>query len=137
MLLRNSHAWKTSQEPNRSLADVIRLSGRWCFIRWMTSPTPYPEHRSILSVSPLMPVRRGRRLSSGLPLTATGNLSRAAVAEMRGLIEWPNYDQPNAFRLNKVINEPDFLSLHVPRAGSFSGPRAAGQVGGNVLGERC
>jgi hypothetical protein len=27
MLLRNSHAWKTSQEPNRSLADVIRLSG--------------------------------------------------------------------------------------------------------------
>ena len=25
MLLRNSHAWKTSQEPNRSLADVIRL----------------------------------------------------------------------------------------------------------------
>jgi LPS sulfotransferase NodH len=37
------------------------------------------------------------------------------VAEMRGLIEWPNYDQPNAFRLNKVINEPDFLSLHVGR----------------------
>ena len=28
MLLRNSHAWKTSQEPNRSLADAIRLSGR-------------------------------------------------------------------------------------------------------------
>jgi hypothetical protein len=53
--------------------------------------------------------------SSGLPLTATGNLSRATVAEIRGLIEWPNYDQPNAFRLNKVINEPDFLSLHVGR----------------------
>ena len=34
---------------------------------------------------------------------------------MRGLIEWPNYDQPNAFRLNKVINEPDFLPLHVVR----------------------
>ena len=28
----------------------------------------------------------------GLPLTATGNLSRAVVAEMRGLIEWPHYD---------------------------------------------
>ena len=40
MLLRNSHAWKTSQEPNRSLADVIRLSGRWCFVRWMTSSHP-------------------------------------------------------------------------------------------------
>ena len=25
----------------------------------------------------------------GLPLTATGNLSRAVVAEMRELIEWP------------------------------------------------
>jgi hypothetical protein len=52
---------------------------------------------------------------SGLPLTATGNLSRAAVAEMRGLIEWPHYHQADAFRLNKVINEPDFLPLHVVR----------------------
>src|SRR5271163_2070645 len=51
----------------------------------------------------------------GLPLTATGNLSRAVVAEMRGLIEWPHYDQADAFRLNKVINEPDFLPLHVVR----------------------
>jgi hypothetical protein len=51
----------------------------------------------------------------GLPLTATGNLSRAAVAEMCKLIEWPDYDQANAFRLNKVINEPDFLPLHVVR----------------------
>ena len=59
MLLRNNHAWKTSQEPNRSLADVIRLSGRWCLVRWMTIPTPYPEHRSILSASPFMPIRLG------------------------------------------------------------------------------
>jgi hypothetical protein len=51
----------------------------------------------------------------GLPLTATGNLSRAVVAEMRKLIEWPGYDQDNAFRLHKVINEPDFLPLHVVR----------------------
>ena len=29
----------------------------------------------------------------GLPLTATGNLSRAVVTEMRKLIEWPGYDQ--------------------------------------------
>jgi hypothetical protein len=32
----------------------------------------------------------------GLALTATGNLSRAAVAEMRKLIEWPDYDQADA-----------------------------------------
>src|SRR6266487_145864 len=29
----------------------------------------------------------------GLPVTATGTLSRAVVAEMRKLIEWPEYDQ--------------------------------------------
>jgi hypothetical protein len=51
----------------------------------------------------------------GLPLTATGNLSRAVVAEMCKLFEWPNYDQADAFRFNKVINEPDFLPLHVIR----------------------
>jgi len=51
----------------------------------------------------------------GLPLTATGNLSRAVVAEMRKLIEWPGYDQADAFRLHKVINEPDFLPLHIVR----------------------
>jgi hypothetical protein len=52
---------------------------------------------------------------SGLPLTATGNLSRAVVAEMCKLIEWPDYDQADAFRFNKVINEPDFLPLHIVR----------------------
>jgi hypothetical protein len=51
----------------------------------------------------------------GLPLTATGNLSRAVVADMCKLIEWPGYDQADAFRLHKVINEPDFLPLHVVR----------------------
>jgi hypothetical protein len=51
----------------------------------------------------------------GLPLTATGNLSRATVLEMRKLIEWPDYDQAEAFQFNKVINEPDFLPLHVVR----------------------
>ena len=51
----------------------------------------------------------------GLPLTATGNLSRAVVTEMRKLIEWPGYDQADAFRLHKVINEPDFLPLHFIR----------------------
>jgi LPS sulfotransferase NodH len=31
------------------------------------------------------------------------------------LIEWPDFDQADAFRFNKVINEPDFLPLHVVR----------------------
>jgi hypothetical protein len=51
----------------------------------------------------------------GLSLTATGNLSRAAVGDMCKLIEWPDYDQADAFRFNKVINEPDFLPLHAVR----------------------
>jgi hypothetical protein len=51
----------------------------------------------------------------GLQLTATGNLSRAVVTEMCKLIEWPDYNQADAFTFNKVINEPDFLPLHVVR----------------------
>ena len=51
----------------------------------------------------------------GLPLTTTGNLSCAVVAEMRTIIEWPGYDQVDAFRLHKVINEFDVLPLHVVR----------------------
>jgi hypothetical protein len=39
----------------------------------------------------------------GLPLTGTGNLSRAVVAEMCKLIEWPDYNQADAFRFNNVI----------------------------------
>jgi hypothetical protein len=52
---------------------------------------------------------------AGLSLTATGNLSRAVVAEMCKLVEWPDFDQADAFRFNKVINEPDFLPLHIVR----------------------
>src|SRR5262245_3711141 len=37
----------------------------------------------------------------GLQLTSTGNLSRASVGEMRKLIEWPGYDQADAFRFHK------------------------------------
>ena len=47
--------------------------------------------------------------SGGLPLTATGNLSRAMVAEMLKLIEWPDYNQAEVLQFNNVINEPDFL----------------------------
>lgn len=50
-----------------------------------------------------------------LPLTATGNLSRAVVAEMIEKIEWPGLDRDELFALHKVINEPDFLPLHFVR----------------------
>jgi hypothetical protein len=52
---------------------------------------------------------------SGLKLTATGNLSRAAVAEMVEATEWPGLDKAEFFRFHKVVNEPDFLPLHFVR----------------------
>jgi hypothetical protein len=51
----------------------------------------------------------------GLPVTATGNLSRAVVAEMCKLVEWPDYDQAAVLQFNNVINEPDFFPLHIVR----------------------
>jgi hypothetical protein len=51
----------------------------------------------------------------GLKLTATGNLSRAVVTEMRAVLEWPDFDKAGAFRLHKVVNEPDYLPLHFAR----------------------
>lgn len=53
--------------------------------------------------------------SSGLKLTATGNLTRAVVAEMIPGMDWPAYDKADLYRFNKVINEPDFLPLHIFR----------------------
>ena len=53
--------------------------------------------------------------TSGLKLTATGNLSRAVVAEMCEIFDWPDFNKDDQFRLNKVINEPDFLPLFFMR----------------------
>jgi hypothetical protein len=53
--------------------------------------------------------------SNGLKLTATGNLSRAVVEEMCGIMQWPGYDKDELFGFHKVINEPDFLPLHFIR----------------------
>ena len=52
---------------------------------------------------------------SGLKLTATGNLSRSVVAEMIEVVEWPGLNKDELFKLNKVINEPDFLPVHFVR----------------------
>ena len=54
-------------------------------------------------------------LGEGLKLTATGNLSRAVVAEMIDRFEWPDFKRSEAFWLNKVVNEPDFMPLFFVR----------------------
>ena len=53
--------------------------------------------------------------TGGLKLTATGNLSRAVVEEMFGIIQAPDYEKNELLRFQKVINEPDFLPLHFVR----------------------
>jgi hypothetical protein len=47
----------------------------------------------------------------GLKLTATGNLARSVVADMVDRFAWLSFDKAEAFRFNKVVNEPDFLPL--------------------------
>jgi hypothetical protein len=70
--------------------------------------------QSAVTANALVLLRRAAD-TGGLKLTATGNLSRAVVLEMCGLIEWPDYDKDELYRYQKVINEPDFLPLHFLR----------------------
>ena len=69
---------------------------------------------SAVTANALLLLRRARE-TEGLKLTDTGNLSRAVVGEMCGVVEWPDYDKEELFRYNKVINEPDFFPLHFLR----------------------
>src|SRR4029077_569046 len=69
---------------------------------------------SAIPANALLLLRRAAE-TDGLKLTATGNLSRAVVEEMCGVINWPNYTKAELLRFQKVINEPDFLPLHFVR----------------------
>jgi hypothetical protein len=69
---------------------------------------------SPVTANALILLRRAAE-TGGLKLTATGNLSRAVVDEMCGIIKAPGYDKTELLRVQKVINEPDFLPLHFVR----------------------
>ncbi len=69
---------------------------------------------SAVRASALLLLQRAAE-TGGLKLTATGNLARAVVEEMCGIIQWPHYDKDELFRYHKVLNEPDFLPLHFIR----------------------
>ena len=69
---------------------------------------------SAIVANALILLRRAAE-TDGLKLTATGNLSRALVEEMCGIMEWPGYDKDELFGFHKVINEPEFLPLHFIR----------------------
>ena len=69
---------------------------------------------SAVTANALILLRRAAE-TGGLKLTATGNLSRAVVDEMCGIIKAPGYDKAELLRVQKVINEPDVLPLHFVR----------------------
>ena len=70
---------------------------------------------SAITANALIMLQRATE-TGGLKLTATGNLSRAIVEEMFGIIQAPDYDKDELLRFQKVfINEPDFLPLHFVR----------------------
>src|SRR5207249_11364549 len=70
--------------------------------------------RSAVTANALILLRRAAE-TGGLKLTATGNLSRAVVEEMFGIIKAPDYDKTELLSVQKVINESDFLPLHFIR----------------------
>ena len=82
-------------------------------IRLESKLTAAEVSASAVAVNTMLLLRRAAE-TGGLKLTATGNLSRAVVEEMLW-IEWPDYDTAELVRYNKVINEPDFLPLHLLR----------------------
>lgn len=58
--------------------------------------------------------------NGGLGLTATGNLTRAVVAQMIPKMEWPAFSKADMYRYNRVINEPDFAPLHIVRVNAVA-----------------
>ena len=79
-------------------------------------------HQSAVARNALI-LLRAAAAGPGLKITATGNLTRDVVAQMIELFTWPGFDKAHAFRLHKVINEPDFFPLffvrHVVEAGKL------------------
>jgi hypothetical protein len=83
-------------------------------IRLEPGLTPTDLAGSAVTRNALILLRRAADVG-GLKLTQTGNLSRAVVAEMIEVVEWPGLDKTELFRFHKVINEPDFLPVYSVR----------------------
>ena len=83
-------------------------------IRFATDFSPEEIGHSAVARNALI-LLHSASVGPGLKLTTTGNLSRSVVAEMCDLFTWPGFDKTEAFRLHKVINEPDFLPLYFVR----------------------
>jgi len=95
-------------------------------IRLATDLSSDELHESAVARNALILLQEAS-IGPGLKLTATGNLTRKVVAEMVERFDWPDFDKAEAFRFNKVINEPDFMPLLMLRllieAGRLVRPR--------------
>jgi hypothetical protein len=48
---------------------------------------------------------------TGVKLTTTGNFNRKFVEQMVREFAWPGFEAEVVWRLNKVLNEPDYMPL--------------------------
>src|SRR5947209_7600718 len=121
--LQNSEVrrWLNGIEPAWTMLEFHSLnalrqepSGSNHAIRLEPNLTSTEISGSAVTANCLVLLRRAAE-TGGLKLTATGNLSRAVVEEMCGIIKAPGYDKTELLRVQKVINEPDVLPLHFVR----------------------
>jgi hypothetical protein len=113
--------WLNGIEPAWTMLEFNSLnalrqepSGSNPAIRLEPNLTSTEISESAVMANCLVLLRRAAE-TGGLKLTATGNLSRAVVEEMCGIIKAPGYDMTELLRVQKVINEPDVLPLHFIR----------------------
>ena len=113
--------WLGGVEPVWTLLDQASFSA----LRHPPSPTAGPIRlaadlpqdelrRSAVARNALL-LLRAAATGPGLKLMATDNLSRAVVARMCELFDWPGFDRAEAFRFHKAVNEPDFFPLFLLR----------------------
>jgi hypothetical protein len=112
-MLLDQASFRALHEPPSPMAGPIRLA---------TDLTEEEIMQSAVVQNALI-LLRAAATGPGLKTTATGNLARDVVAEMREHFTWPDHDNAGAFQFHKVINEPDFLPLflvrHVVQAGTL------------------
>lgn len=103
--LLNESSFAALSRPPSPVTGPIRLS----------SDLTYEETQQSAIARNTLVLLRSASAGPGLKMTATGNLSRDVVARMCDLFAWPGFDRANAFRLHKVVNEPDFFPLYFVR----------------------
>jgi len=103
--LLNETSFASLSRPPSPLTGPIRLA----------TDLTYEEIQQSAIARNTLVLLRSAAVGPGLKMTATRNLSREVVAKMIDLFAWPGFDKANAFRLHKVINEPDFLPLYFVR----------------------